>query len=148
MKWLLVMAVMVAIAGCSAGQDKAAAEAGVAQFHRQMNAREYHDIYDAADPAFRQSGSEGAAIRFLDQVRERLGTVRRTEQRSWRVNFTPEGRTVALEYATEFTEGRGIENFIFRIADGRTTLVGYHINSSDLMPTPFGPPPQVEENSS
>jgi hypothetical protein len=139
MRKLIVAAALLAAAGCSAGPDKAAAEGGVAQFHRMLDAGRYRDIYAGAGEEFRQSGSEQAATRFLAMVHDRLGAVRRADQRGWRVNFTTGGNLVNLSYSTEFASGRGTEDFVFRVRGASPSLVGYHINSMDLAGTP--PPP-------
>jgi len=139
MKWSFGAAALLALSGCSAGQDKTAAEAGVAQFHRQLQAGDYHEIYRGAAAEFRQSGSENSAVRFLDTVNERLGAVQRANQQNWRVNFTSGGNMVILDYATEFAHGRGVENFVFRVQGGQAKLVGYHINSGDLISMPAAP---------
>jgi hypothetical protein len=52
---------------------------------------------------------------------------------------------VTLNYATEFTRGRGTESFVFRVEGERAKLAGYHVNSMDLMmgdapPQPSGEP--------
>jgi hypothetical protein len=140
-KLIVAAALGVAIGGCSAGQDKAIGEGGVVQFHRLLDAGRYHDIYAGAANEFRQSGSEQAAIRFLAMVHDRLGPVRRADQRGWRVNFTTGGTMVSLRYGTQFASGRGTEDFVFRVRGGSPSLVGYHINSMDLIGAP--PPPVV-----
>jgi hypothetical protein len=139
-KSIVAAALGVAISGCSAGQDKAIGEAGVVQFHQMLDAGRYHDIYAGAANEFRQSGSEQAATRFLAMVHDRLGPVRRADQRGWRVNFMTGGTMVSLSYSTQFASGRGTEDFVFRVRGGSPVLVGYHINSMDLI---GAPPPLV-----
>ena len=98
-----------------------------------LDAGRYHDIYAGAANEFRQSGSEQAATRFLAMVHDRLGPVRRADQRGWRVNFATGGNVVSLSYSTQFASGRGTEDFVFRVRGGSPVLVGYHINSMDLI---------------
>jgi hypothetical protein len=140
-KLIVAAALGLAMGGCSAGQDKAIAEGGVARFHQMLDAGRYHDVYAGAADEFRQSGSEEAATRFMTLVHDRLGAVRRADQRGWRVNFATGGSVVSLSYSTEFASGRGTEDFVFRVRGGSPSLVGYHINSMDLMGAP--PPPPV-----
>ena len=143
----LIALAAVALAGCSVMQDKSAAEAAVVQFHRLLDEARFHDIYDGADPEFRRSGDEGRAIIVFDTVHERLGRVRRTEQRGWRVDFTSDGNVVQLDYATEFERGQAVENFAFRVRAGRASLIGYHANSPALSPiiVPVEPGPREGE---
>jgi hypothetical protein len=140
MRKSVIAAALVAATGCSAGHDKAVAEAGVAQFHRMLDAGRYHDIYASADDQFRQAGSEQAATRFMALIHDRLGPVRRADPRGWRVNFAPGGNMVGLSYTTQFARGRGTEDFAFRVRGGSASLVGFHVNSMDLFGAPAPPP--------
>ena len=128
----LAAATMI-LAGCSAGEDKAAAENGVAQFRQMMASGRYHEIYSTAAADFRQTGSEATAVRFLETVANRLGPVRRSTQQGWNVNVGTGGTMVTLGYATEFTRGRGNETFVFQVSGGTAKIAGYNINSMDLM---------------
>jgi hypothetical protein len=132
-------AVMAIIAGalvvgsCSSGADRAAAEAGVAQFHQMIEAQRYHDIFVGAADEFRGATSEAEGVRFLQMIHDRLGPVRSTTPSGWRVNFTPGGSTVSLNYDTQFASAAGTENFVFRIGGANARLVGYHVNSPALV---------------
>ena len=130
---LAVFAAGAALAGCSASADVAAAERGVAEFRRMMEAGQYRRIYTSAADAFRQTSSEQAAIRFLETVQTRLGPVRRSTRQGWHFNRNTGGTTVTLVYATEFARGRGRETFVFRGSGEHVRLGGYNINSMDLM---------------
>jgi hypothetical protein len=132
---IAIMAAALAASGCSAGADRAAAEAGVAQFHQMVEAGRYHDIYAGAADEFRPSGTEENGIRFLQMVHDRLGAVRSSSSTGWRVNFTPGGSTVSLSYDTQFASGAGHEDFVFRVGGARAQLVGYHVNAPTLLGT-------------
>ena len=80
-----------------------------------VEAQRYHDIFVGAADEFRSGTSEAEGVRFLQMVHDRLGAVRSTTQSGWRVNFTPGGSTVSLNYNTQFASGAGTENFVFRI---------------------------------
>lgn len=131
--WPLLAALSLGLAGCSAGQDKSAAEGGVQRFREMLGAGRYAEIYRNAGPEFRQNGSEESAVRFFQSVRERLGAVRTANQTGWRVNYGNGGSVTVLNYATEFERGRGTEEFVYRVEAGQPVLIGYHINSNDLM---------------
>ncbi len=128
----LIAAVLVGLSGCSLSQDKATAEAGVARFRQMLDAGRYQEIYRTSGPEFRQTGSEEAGAGFLRSVHDRLGIVRNARQTGWRLNFNSGGSVAVLNYETEFERGRGTEEFVFRLADGQSTLIGYHINSNEL----------------
>jgi len=121
------------LGGCSASADKAAAERGVGEFRRSLAAERYHDIYVASSQDMQQATSEQALTVVLRGVHDRLGPVRESDQQSWRVNFDSRGNLVQLIYATQFTSGRGLEEFVFRANGGTVRLAGYHINSGDLL---------------
>jgi hypothetical protein len=129
---MAIMATALAVGGCSSGADRAAAEAGVAQFHQMIEAQRYHDIFVGAADEFRGATSEAEGVRFLQMVHDRLGPVRSTTPSGWRVNFTPGGSTVSLNYDTQFASAAGTENFVFRIGGANARLVGYHVNSPAL----------------
>src|SRR5258707_13320535 len=98
----MIAAAALAVGGCSATRDKAAAEAGVVQFHQMLDAGRFHDIYAGAAPEFRQYGPEGDAIRILQLVHERLGAFRLSQQSGWRVNYGTGGSIVNLTYNAQF----------------------------------------------
>jgi hypothetical protein len=128
-----IVAAALMASGCSAGDDRAAAEAGVAQFRQMMEAGRYHDIYVNASDDFRRSASEEDATRFLGTIHDRLGAVRSSSSTGWRVNFTPGGSTVNLTYDTQFALAAGNEDFVFRIGGANARLAGYHARSPALI---------------
>lgn len=128
----ILAAASLGLAGCSAGQDKAAAEAGVERFRQALAAGRYAEIYRTSGPDFRTGGSEAQAVQFLQTVNERLGPVRSASQSGWHFNYNNGRSTTKLNYNTEFTRGRGTEEFLFEIAQGRAILIGYHIDSNEL----------------
>lgn len=132
-KMVPIMAAALAASACSGGDDRAAAEAGVAQLHQMMEAERYHDIYAGAADEFRRSASEEDGTRFLRMIHDRLGAVRSTSSTGWRVNFTPGGSMVNLTYDTQFALAAGTEDFVFRIGGGSAHLAGYHVRSPALI---------------
>ena len=135
-KLIVAAALGIAIGGCSAGQDKAIGKAASPGSTRCSTPAAITTFTPARRNEFRQAGSEQAATRFLAMVHDRLGPVRRADQRGWRVNFATGGTMVSLSYSTEFASGRGTEDFVFRVRGGSPVLVGYHINSMDLIGAP------------
>jgi len=66
-------------------------------------------------------------------VQRKLGKVTQTTTVGFNVrtfNFTT---TVDLTQNTTFEQGTGVETFEFEMAGGKAVLVGYHINSKDLI---------------
>jgi hypothetical protein len=72
-------------------------------------------------------------VALLAAVDRKLGAVKDAEKNGWNVNFQTSGTFVTLGFKTQFEHGRGVETFVYRIADGRALLAGYHINSNALI---------------
>ena len=75
---------------------------------------------------------------FLTAVHRKLGLVTSTTNKGWEVNtnlsIDAGSRTVVvMEQETRFDHGTGLETFSFFIEDGKALLVGYQINSRDLI---------------
>jgi hypothetical protein len=49
------------------------------------------------------------------------------------VNATPAGTMVTLVYDVDFSEGKGTEQFVFRINDEKALLFNYNVNSPLLI---------------
>ena len=130
----------LALAGCSFGQDKAAAETAVVQFHQMLDAGRYHDIYNTTSDEFRRVTSEAEFTQMLQTVHERLGRVQQAHEGDWRVNFANGGAMVVLHYATQFASAHGDEEFIYRASGSTARLAGYHLTSPALL----GPAPPAQ----
>src|SRR4030095_9755410 len=126
---VLVAAICSSLASCSAGHDKAVAESGVAEFRRMMDAGRYSEIYTGGAAGFRPASSAQTALRSLEMGGTRLGPVRQSTQQGWNVNMGTGGHMVTLNYATDFTRGRGTESFVFRVTGARAKVAGYHVKS-------------------
>jgi Protein of unknown function (DUF4019) len=131
--FILFACVALLFSSCSLGKHKEAAEKAVTKFHRQLNAGQYREIYVQCGQKFRESTSEADAIALFDGVRRKLGSVVNTKQSGWNVNTTPGGTFVRLGYETDFSEGKGREEFVFEMNNGQALLVGYNVNSPLLI---------------
>lgn len=131
LKTIPVFLLLVATA-CSFSKGKGAAEAAVAQFHNQYNAGQFHDIYSQAHEGFRNA-SEANTTQFFEALKQKLGSVKQANQTSWHVNATTGGTMVTLAYDVEFTEGKGAEQFVFRVDGSRALLYKYHVESPLLI---------------
>ena len=140
-KPLLIVAALLAMAGCSFGRDKQMAEQGVAQFRRMVEAGDYDRVYETASPQLKQVTSQTELTRVLGVIRDRLGPVRQADQTGFHVSHGTGGIVVNLTYATQFASDRGTENFVFRISDGEARLVSYNVNSPALLAAPAAAAP-------
>lgn len=125
---ILAAAGGLALAGCSAGAEKTAAEAAVTQFHQLLDQGRYSDIYAATAPDFRQATSEAQFTDLLQRVHA-LGNVRAANQSGWEVNYTGSGHMVTLHYTTQYAAAQAREDFIYRVAGGAAALVNYSVSS-------------------
>jgi hypothetical protein len=132
MRKLFGLAAVAALGACSMGQDTAAAEAAVAQFHQMLDAGRFHEIYAATDTAFRNATPEEELTRVLAAVHERLGAVRQANRQGWHVNYNNGTTSVELNYNTTFATAPGTERFVYRIDHGTAALVSYDVHSDAL----------------
>jgi len=131
---LLAIAGAVIFSSCGYSDDTAAAEAGVATFHSQLNSAQLHAIYEGADDAFRKATTEPDFDAFMNAVRRKLGDVQQSQITNYRVGyFTGQGTVVTLVYQTQFAGGSGTEEFAWHIEDKRAYLVRYNVNSNALV---------------
>ncbi|MFN2531483.1 MAG: hypothetical protein ABR555_09320 [Pyrinomonadaceae bacterium] len=49
------------------------------------------------------------------------------------MNATTTGTYVSLAYAVEFSEGKGTEQFVFRVSGDKALLFNYNVNSPLLI---------------
>jgi hypothetical protein len=132
-KPLLFTFLLIAATSCSFSKGKQLAESAVVQFNEQYNAGQFHDIYNQADDGLKQHDTEASLVQLFESVHRKLGTVKWANQTRWYVNATT-GRTfVTLSYDTDFSEGKGTEEFAFRINGDKALLYNYHVNSNLLI---------------
>ena len=124
---------LAALSSCSVTKGKGIAEGAVVQFHEQLNAGQYHDIYVQTDEGFRRAATEVDTVALFEAIRRKLGTVKNSTQTGWNVNATTSGTMVSLGYDVEFSEGKGTEQFVFHVTGGKALLFNYNINSPLLI---------------
>jgi hypothetical protein len=133
MRKLGIAPLVLLSAACGSQQSIETATASIALFHTQLDAGNYEAIWNTADDAMRQAGPKAEFVKFLDAVHTKLGRVKAMKQAGWRVNETTGGEFVMLQENTMFEKGTGTEVFTYAQHGDRLTLVGYQINSRDMM---------------
>lgn len=132
--YTIVLIIVIAFAmSCSLQRDKVTGETGVAKFHSQFNAGQYHEIYIQTDDGFRKATSEQQLTEYMEAVHRKLGEVKDAKQVGWRVNFTTAGSQVLLAYRTTFAEGDATEEFVFIVNGNDSRLFKYNIQSPTLI---------------
>ena len=129
----LLIISLIFVASCSFTKGKQLGESAVTRFHNHFNAGEFHEIYGESDEAFQKWGDEAKVTEFLAAVRRKLGTVQDSHETGWHVNATTDGTIVTLAYDVDFSEGKGTEQFAFRVKGDKASLYKYDVNSPLLI---------------
>ena len=112
---------------------KPAAEKAVKIFHQQYNSQDWKAIYENSHENFQKSEKFEKFEEFMKSIHSKLGKVQSTENQNWRVGNFNLKTNVSLVQQTKFEQGVGAESFVYRIKDEKAILVGYNINSRDLI---------------
>ena len=131
---LLVLGLSVIASGCGGMfKDKKAAEQSVADFHKLCNEGKLTEIYSAGHSKFKSATTEKDFLELVGAVQRKLGKVTQTSNAGFNVrtyNFTT---TVVLKQNTTFEHGTGTETFTFEMKGDKAILLGWNINSKDLI---------------
>jgi len=71
--FVLVVALSLAVVGCSAGADEAGAEHAVSQFHELFNSGQYVDLFEHSSPDLKKQATQEGFLALLDAVHRKLG---------------------------------------------------------------------------
>jgi hypothetical protein len=124
---------LMLVAGCGSKHDIATAEAAVTQFHVQLDAGNFDQIYAQSDAAMKNASSQEKFVALLDAIHRKLGVVKNATRQSFFMNYGTSGKTLRLTYATQYDADNATEEFIFRVNGNDVSLAGYHINSEALV---------------
>ncbi len=133
-KLFLSIVACLALGGCGdtiAG--KVVAESAVGRFHDSLNSKRYDEVYSAASDDFRKAAAKGKALELFAAIDRKLGRSKRFTTTNWNVRTFNFVTTVVLVEDTTFERGKGTETFTFRVSGDKAVLVGYNINSLDMM---------------
>ncbi len=118
---------------CSMMKDSKAAEPAVEKFHAQFNAKEFSAIYNDSGDLMKGAATEKQLTDLLDAVYRKLGSYKSSKSVSWHIDSGPVTSVVTLAYETEFSDGKGNEQFVVSVKGDTVKLEGYNINSPDLI---------------
>lgn len=113
--------------------DTALAEAAVPDFHQALDSGQFDQLYEDGADELKQAVQRQDFVALLDAVHRKLGDVSSSTKSGWNVNYHTSGTFVTLTYDTAFSQGKATEQFVFKLSDSKALLVGYHINSNDLV---------------
>jgi hypothetical protein len=130
---MLSALLLVGLSACSSSQDVGEAQAGIRRFHAQLDAENYGAIWATTSPEMHRAAQQAQLVTFLSAVHRKLGKVTTSTQMGWNVNYNTAGTFTTVTQHTVFAQGTGDETFVFKSDKGQIQLVGYHINSMDMM---------------
>ncbi len=131
---LLAILACLAVTGCGdMTKGKEAAESQVVTFHRQFNDEDLAAIVSAAHPDMFKGSSESEVTDFLGVVRSKLGKVTDAKTVGTVVRTVNGVMSAVLTLKVTFENGEGTETFTFLIENEKALLLGYNINSPDLI---------------
>ena len=126
---LFAVAAAATLGGCSLQESRSTAEAAVTQFHQQLNAGQYQEIYRATAPEFKHATSEERFVAILAAIHDRFGAFGQADQQEWHVNYNNGVTSATLSYNTTFARGAATERFVYIIGNQGAALASYDINS-------------------
>lgn len=129
----VVVVSCLALSGCKVGKGSAAASVAVVDFHANYDAEKIEEIYSESHPGFKAAQSKEKVMKFIRTVRSKLGKVQSSKRVGFQVKSFNFKTNAVLTYKTTFENGEAVEVFTYRIADGEASLLGWNINSTDLI---------------
>ena len=129
-----VILVATALSGCQGlTEGKASSEKAIAHYHALYNMGNLEQIWRESDAEFRNASPRTNFDELLGAERRKLGNVVSTSNSGWNVQSFNLKTRVSMTQDTVFEHGKGTEAFTFKIDGTNALLVGYNIQSLDLM---------------
>jgi hypothetical protein len=131
---ILTLSIALFSTGCGGMfKGKKAAEQSIADFHKLYNEGKLAEIYSSGHSKLRGGTTEKQFLEFLGAVQRKLGRVTQTTNAGFNVRAFNLTTTVVLTQTTTFEQGAGTETFTFEMDGDKAVLVGWNINSNDLI---------------
>ena len=127
------VAVLCLLSACNPVKNKAIAESAVVNFHSQLDAEKFHEIYADSSDRFKKATTDEQWSKLLGAIHRKLGTVKSSNLQNWRAFSGTGGTTMEVVYKTQFEKSEATEDFNWLIVNGKPELLGYNINSIGLI---------------
>jgi hypothetical protein len=114
-------------------KGKSIAEPEVSRFHERLNGKRFEEIYSSASDDFRNAAPKERVLELFSAIDRKLGPAKSFSTTNWNVRTFNFVTTVVLVESTSFDRGTGTETFTFRVSGDKAVLVGYSINSLDML---------------
>jgi hypothetical protein len=131
MRFAILLAASVALAGCSMGQDMSATDSAVADFHAKLNAGQFKAITDASGPEIKNGSTDFGGL--IERIHTDLGTFKSAARSGFNDNINNGDHLFTATYASVYSSGPASENFVYRLNSGKPVLIGYHVESAALL---------------
>ena len=125
-----VIVVTIPFVATSCARAREAADAASQEFRMRIARGEYDEIVRAATPEFQTATTAVDFAKAMEDVKQRLGAWQSSDEPAWKVLAGIRAQTVTLVYNSHFERGTVIEEFVWRVRQGRPALAGYHVKSS------------------
>ncbi len=133
---MFVTLLLLCSAACNpanATADLAASEKAIAAFHADANAAKFDDIYFASSDEMQNAQDVADFETFLGAVHRKLGKAGKSTQEGWRINYMNGTSMTILNMKTIYEKGEAEEIFTFKSSPNGPLLVGYNIQSKELI---------------
>jgi Protein of unknown function (DUF4019) len=131
--FFLILLVALLNLGCGTQKDLVNTDAAVSKFHAQLDAGNFTQIYADSDQAMKDAASQQKFVDLLSAIHRKLGAVKNANRQGFFVHWGTSGKTIRVNYATQFDADNAAEEFVFLASGDDIRLVGYHINSDALV---------------
>lgn len=136
--WLRLLLIPAIVAcgffatGCDAAKAKPFAEKAVEDFHTQMGAEQFAQIYSNASDELKKSATEKDFENVLATMHKKLGAYKSAKQTGFNAGSNNGVSSIKLDYETEYAEGKATETFIYKVEGEKVSLLSFNIESEAL----------------
>jgi hypothetical protein len=135
---LLGAAMLSALSACNLAQDVSRAEAAVTEFRALQAAGDDNAVYEAIDPAFRESASL-ELVQQLNMLGRRFAAecdpLPESPSNWYSSATTQNGHIVELTYTRNCPSGDLSEKFVVKLDGEEARMAGYHLSGAAVTAT-------------